>query len=78
MKTIEEKNRQNRESVKKYMKERERVVAIVPKGTNERIARYGISGNAFVQELVLSELDRLDKLMSSMEKKKEKSEHTNK
>lgn len=58
----EEKARKNREAVKKCMENRDRINVVLPKGTIERIHAYGLKANAFARELVLAELDRMDRI----------------
>lgn len=50
----------NRKRLQEYRKTVEEVKAFVPKGTKERIKAQGYSANAFIKELVLKELDRLE------------------
>nr|DAI23725.1 MAG TPA: hypothetical protein [Caudoviricetes sp.] len=52
----------NREAVKKCMKNRDRINVILPLGTVERINAYGLKSNAFARELILSELDKMDRI----------------
>lgn len=60
--TAEEKARKNREAVKKCMEKRDRINVILPQGTLERINAYGLKTNAFARELILAELDKMDKM----------------
>ena len=63
MENIEEKKAiKNREAVKKCMKNKDRINVILPKGTIERINSYGLKTNAFARELILSELERMDRM----------------
>ena len=52
----------NREAVKRCMKNRDRINVILPLGTVERINAYGLKSNAFARELILSELDKMDRM----------------
>ena len=52
----------NREAVKKCMKNKDRINIILPLGTIDRINAYGLKTNAFARELILAELDRMDKM----------------
>ena len=58
----EEKAIKNREAVKKCMKNKDRINVILPKGTIERINSYGLKTNAFARELILAELERMDRM----------------
>lgn len=63
MENIEEKKAiKNREAVKKCMKNKDRINVILPKGTIERINSYGLKTNAFARELILTELERMDRM----------------
>lgn len=63
MENIEEKKAiKNREAVKKCMQNKDRINVILPKGTIERINSYGLKTNAFARELILSELERMDRM----------------
>ena len=63
MENIEEKKAiKNREAVKKCMQNKDRINVILPKGTIERINSYGLKTNAFARELVLAELERMDRM----------------
>ena len=63
MENIEEKKAiKNREAVKKCMKNKDRINVILPKGTIERINSYGLKTNAFARELILAELERMDRI----------------
>ena len=63
MENIEEKKAiKNREAVKKCMKNKDRINVILPKGTIERINSYGLKTNAFARELILAELERMDRM----------------
>jgi hypothetical protein len=57
-----EKAIKNRAAVKKCMENKDRINVILPKGTLDRIQAYGFKTNAFARELILSELDKLDKI----------------
>lgn len=59
--TPEEKAKLNRERVKKTMRNRDRINVVLPKGTLDRINAYGLKTNAFAKELILAELDRMDR-----------------
>ena len=58
----EEKAIKNREAVKKCMKNKDRINVILPKGTIEKINSYGLKTNAFARELILAELERMDRM----------------
>lgn len=58
----EQKALKNREAVKKCMKNKDRINVILPLGTIERINSYGLKTNAFARELILAELDRMDRM----------------
>ncbi|UVX32678.1 MAG: Arc-like DNA binding domain protein [Bacteriophage sp.] len=60
--TAEEKAIKNREAVKKCMKNKDRINVILPQGTLDRINSYGLKTNAFARELILAELDKMDKM----------------
>lgn len=63
MENIEEKKAiKNREAVKKCMQNKDRINVILPKGTIERINSYGLKTNAFARELILAELERMDRI----------------
>lgn len=63
MENIEEKKAiKNREAVKKCMKNKDRINVILPKGTIKRINSYGLKTNAFARELILAELERMDRM----------------
>ena len=63
MENIEEKKAiKNREAVKKCMQNKDRINVILPKGTIERINSYGLKTNAFARELILTELERMDRM----------------
>lgn len=63
MKNIkEEKAIKNREAVKKCMQNKDRINVILPKGTIEKINSYGLKTNAFARELILAELERMDRM----------------
>lgn len=63
MENIEEKKAiKNREAVKKCMQNKDRINVILPKGTLERINSYGLKTNAFARELILAELERMDRM----------------
>ena len=51
----------NRQAVKKCMRNKDRMNVILPHGTIERIHALGFNGNAFARDLILSELERLEK-----------------
>lgn len=63
--TAEEKAKKNREAVKKCMQNKDRINVILPKGTLDRINAYGLKTNAFAKELILAELDRMDRMKKS-------------
>ena len=52
----------NLEAVKRCMKNRDRINVILPLGTVERINTYGLKSNAFARELILAELDKMDRM----------------
>lgn len=60
MKEIQAKK--NREAVKKCMKNKDRINIILPLGTIDRINAYGLKTSAFARELILSELDKMDRM----------------
>ena len=63
MENIEEKKAiKNREAVKKCMQNKDRINVILPKGTIEKINSYGLKTNAFARELILAELERMDRM----------------
>ena len=63
MENIEEKKAiKNREAVKKCMQNKDRINVILPKGTIERIKSYGLKTNAFARELILAELEKMDRM----------------
>lgn len=53
---------QNRARVKKTMENRDRINVILPKGTNARIDALGLKRSEFAKTLILSELDRIEKI----------------
>ena len=58
----EEKAIKNREAVKKCMQNKDRINVILPKGTIEKINSYGLKTSAFARELILAELDKMDRM----------------
>lgn len=58
----EEKAKKNREAVKRCMANKDRINIILPRGTIDRINSYGLKTSSFARELILAELDRLDKM----------------
>jgi hypothetical protein len=56
----------NREAVKKCMEGKDRINVILPKGTLDRINEYGFKTNAFARDLILQELDRMDKMKAKL------------
>lgn len=50
-------------AVRKYENNNYRLNIVFPKGTKERIEKLGLdkSNSAFIRDIVLSELDRLEK-----------------
>lgn len=52
----------NRQAVKKCMSNKDRINIILPLGTIERINSYGLKTSAFARELILAELDKMDKM----------------
>lgn len=49
-----------KEATKRYDDKIDKIMCRFPAGTKERIAKTGKSGNAFIKECVLAELDRLE------------------
>mgnify|MGYP006939734311 CR=1 FL=1 len=60
--TPEERAAKNREAVKKCMKNKDRINLILPQGTIDRINSYGLKTSSFARELILAELDKMDKM----------------
>lgn len=60
--TTEQKAIKNREAVKKCMEGKDRINVILPKGTLDRINSYGLKTSAFARELILSELEKMDRM----------------
>lgn len=60
--TAGEKAIKNREAVKKCMKNKDRINVILPQGTINRINSYGLKTSSFARELILSELDKMDRM----------------
>ena len=58
----EEKAIKNREAVKKCMQNKDRINVILPKGTIEEINSYALKTNAIARELILAELERMDRM----------------
>lgn len=54
--------KKNREAVKKCMENKDRINIILPLGTIDRINAYGLKTSAFARELILSELDKMDRM----------------
>lgn len=52
----------NRQAVKKCMRNKDRINIILPHGTIERINSYGLKTSAFARELILAELDKMDRM----------------
>ena len=52
----------NRQAVKKCMSNKDRINIILPLGTIERINSYGLKTSAFARELILAELDKMDRM----------------
>lgn len=52
----------NRQAVKKCMSNKDRIKIILPLGTIERINWYGLKTSAFARELILAELDKMDRM----------------
>ena len=52
----------NRQAVKKCMRNKDRINIILPLGTIERINSYGLKTSAFAIELILAELDKMDRM----------------
>lgn len=62
MNDIEKRKERHREAVSKYAKKVERINVIVPPGTKKRIIKVtDKSCNAFIREMVLAELNKLEK-----------------
>lgn len=59
--TDTEKAENNRKAVKKCMENKDRLNVILPKGTIERINSLGYSGNSFARDLILNQLEILEK-----------------
>lgn len=57
-----EKALKNRQAVKKCMESRDRINIILPQGTVDRINAYGLKTSAFARELILAELDKMDRM----------------
>ena len=53
---------ENRRRVKETMKERDRINMNLPKGTNKRIDDLGFKRSEFAKSLILTELERLEKI----------------
>ena len=53
---------ENRRRVKETMKDRDRINIILQKGTNQRIDDLGFKRSEFAKSLILTELDRLEKI----------------
>ena len=51
-----------KEATQRYDEKTDKIMCRFPIGTKERIARTGKSGNAFVKECVLAELERLESM----------------
>ena len=51
----------NRQAVKKCMSNKDRINIILPLGTIERINSYGLKTSAFARELILAELNKMDR-----------------
>jgi hypothetical protein len=60
--TENEKALKNRQAVKKCMESRDRINIILPHGTVDRINAYGLKTSAFARQLILEELERMDKM----------------
>ena len=52
----------NRKAVKKCMSNKDRINIILPLGTIERINSYGLKTSAFARELILAELEKMDRM----------------
>ena len=52
----------NRARVKATMAKRDRINIILPEGTNARIDALGFNRSDFAKTLILTELDRLEKM----------------
>ena len=52
----------NRARVKATMAKRDRINIILPEGTNARIDALGFKRSDFAKSLILTELDRLEKM----------------
>lgn len=52
----------NREAVKKCMSKKDRLNVILPAGTIKRINDLGYAGNSFARELILSELEKIERM----------------
>ena len=49
-----------KEATKRYDEKTDRIMCRFPVGTKERIAKTGKTGNAFIKECVIAELDRIE------------------
>lgn len=58
----EQKAIKNREAVKKCMSNKDRLNVILPAGTIKRIKDLGYTGNSFAKELILAELDKMERM----------------
>ena len=52
----------NRQRVKRHLENRDRISAVVPKGTIERIKACGMAPSAFAREVILAELEKQERL----------------
>ena len=58
----EKKAIKNREAVKKCMSNKDRLNVILPAGTIKRINDLGYAGNSFARELILAELEKIERI----------------
>ena len=58
----EQKAIKNREAVKKCMSNKDRLNVILPAGTIKRINDLGYAGNSFARELILAELEKIERI----------------
>lgn len=52
----------NREAVKRCMAKKDRLNVILPAGTIKRINDLGYAGNSFARELILAELEKIERM----------------
>lgn len=49
-------------AIRTYQNNNERIEVVFPKGTKDRIIKLGYKHSTFIKEVVLNELDKLEKL----------------